>query len=109
MNIQLGQVTDLTRAANRRRIGTTVQELTGDWRGYRLRNPHPAIPAPYWTNVPTQRLGQALHDLPGLEGFLTYSAKVPTRQNLVVFPQKLQAGSQLRFHNPATGQVTTIP
>ena len=37
----------------------------------------------------------------GLEGFLTYSAKVPTRRNLVVFPTKLRKGSfVLSLANP---------
>ncbi len=109
VDVQLDQAANLTKASHRRRIGTTVQELTGDWRGYLLRNPHPTLAAPYWSNVPTQRLGHALHAIPGLEGFLTYSAKVPTRKNLIVFPQKLHPGSFIRFHDPISGSVISIP
>src|SRR2546422_304881 len=81
VNVQLSHVADLTARAQRAIVQTTAQELTGDWRGYLLRNPHPNLRQPYWTNVPTQRLGSALFRIPKLEGFLTYSAKVATRRN----------------------------
>jgi hypothetical protein len=46
----------------------------------------------------------------GIEGWLTYSAKVPTRRNLILFPDKLRKGqSFLRFSDPASGQSHTIP
>jgi hypothetical protein len=93
----------------RRLIETTVQELTGDWQGYAFRETHEELTAPYWTNIPTQRLGRALHQVRGLEGFLTYSAPVPIRRNLIVFPRKLRPGSLVRFENPVTGQTSTIP
>lgn len=109
VRIRLGRVADLTRDSQRRLIATTVQELTGDWRGYQLREPHPRLKPPYWTRVPTQRLGHALHNVRGLEGFLTYSARVATHRNLMVFPGKLRPGSFIRFDNPITGQTHTIP
>lgn len=109
VQVQLGLVADLTLVSQRRLIDTTVQELTGDWRGYALRDPHSRLTDPYWTNVPTQRLGHALHDVQGLECFLTYSARVATRRNLVAFPRKLRSGSFVRFENPITGQTHTIP
>jgi RES domain-containing protein len=109
VNIQLSRVADLTKVSQRRLIDTSAQELTGDWRGYLLRNPHPTLRAPYWTNVPTQKLGRALHGVRGLEGFVTYSAKVATHRALVVFPSKLKRGSYLQFNNPTTGAVETIP
>ncbi len=46
VDIQLSQIADLTRVPQRKIIGTTVQELTGDWRGYSLRNPLPTLSAP---------------------------------------------------------------
>jgi hypothetical protein len=109
VHVQLGRVADLTQGSQRRLIDTTVQELTGDWRGYLLRNPHAKLSRPYWTNVPTQRLGHALHGVRGLEGFLTYSARVATRKNLVVFPSRLRQGSSVRLDNPITGLTHTIP
>jgi len=109
VEIQLNQVVDLTRASERRLIDTTVEESTGDWRGYLLRNPNPAVSPPYYTNVPTQRLGHAMHEVEKLEGFLTYSARSATRKNLVVFPGKLQAKSFVKFENPITKDVLILP
>jgi RES domain-containing protein len=113
VNVTLSSVADLCLPAQRRLVRTSVQELTGDWRGYLLRNPTPTLSGPYWTNVPTQRLGAALDGVPNLEGFTTFSAKVPTHKNLVIFPQKLLPGSRLSFSytDPSTGQTqnATIP
>jgi RES domain-containing protein len=108
VQLQLSRVIDLTNRQQRTIIDTTVQELTGDWRGYSLRNPnaiHNQLP---WTNVPTQKLGHALHRLKNVEGFLTYSARVPTRRNLIVFPAKLRPGSFIDFENPITAQTIRI-
>ncbi len=107
--IRLNRVADLTSGSQRRLIETTVQELTGDWRCYYLRSPNAALGPPYRSNIPTQRLGAALHLVKGLEAFLTYSAKVPTRRNLIVFPTKLRRGSSLRFTDPSNGMVYSIP
>jgi hypothetical protein len=109
VQVRIGRVADLTQRSQRRLIETTVQELTGDWRGYAFRDTHERLAAPYWTNVPTQRLGRALHQVRALEGFLTYSARFPTRRNLVIFRQKLRPGSLVRFKNLVTGQSHTIP
>jgi hypothetical protein len=109
VDVRLSHVVDVTRLSQRRLIETTVQELTGDWRGYLLRNPNVPLGPPYWTTIPTQRLGAALHAVRGLEGFLAYSAKVPTRRNLIIFPTKLRKGSFIRFTDPASGQVYAIP
>jgi hypothetical protein len=108
VDVQLRSVVDLCRQSQRRLVETTVQELTGDWRGYSLRNPRPVVHPPHWTNVPTQKLGAALHSVPRLEGFLTYSARVPTHRCLIIFPGKLRKGSFLRFTDPTTGQVQTV-
>lgn len=108
VQVQLARVVDLTRPSQRSLIQTSVQELTGDWRGYLLRNPQAALGPPYWSNVPTQRLGHALHAVRDLEGFVSYSARVATRRNLIVFPAKMRAGSFLRFSNPVTNSVDTI-
>jgi RES domain-containing protein len=107
--VQLRRIVDLSQPSQRRVIGTSAQELTGDWRGYTLRNPNPAVVAPFWTKIPTQRLGAALFATPGIEGFLTYSAKVPTRRNLIVFPTKLRTGSFIHFTDPGTGATHSIP
>jgi hypothetical protein len=46
--------------------------------------------------------------VPGLEGFRTISAKIPTHMNLVVFPDKLLHGSSVVFTN-AKGKQFKIP
>ncbi|ODU02083.1 MAG: hypothetical protein ABS79_00890 [Planctomycetes bacterium SCN 63-9] len=111
VRVQLSNVADLTRPSQRKLIGTNVQELTGDWRGYLLRDAQSNLKAgaPFLTMVPTQRLGHELESVPRLEGFLSYSAKVPTKKNLIVFPKKLQANSFIKFENPITGQTQRIP
>jgi hypothetical protein len=109
VDVQLSKVADLCQQSQRRLIETTVQEMTGDWRGYSLRNPNPALRPPYYTNVPTQRLSFALHAARGREGFLTYSARVPTARCLIAFPDKLRKGSFVRFTDPVTNRAYSIP
>ena len=53
--------------------------------------------------APTQELGAALFQVPGLEGFRALSARVPYCMTLVVFPQKLQPGSIVEFSHPTLG------
>lgn len=107
VRISLSQVADLTLSSQRRQIRTTIQELTGDWIGYRLRQP--AVPATFpYTDVPTQRLGAALARRAGLEAIVTFSARDPRHKNLVVFPSNLQRGSAVTFENPITGRIDRI-
>jgi hypothetical protein len=108
VTVRLSRVVDLCRASQRRLVGTTVQELTGDWRGYSLRGGGSGVAVRYPSIVPTQRLGAALHARRGVEGFLTYSAKVPTKRNLVIFPGKLLAGSSVEFTD-AHGVTHSVP
>lgn len=103
VQIQLQHVADLTSPAQQKLLGTTAQELTGDWEGYYLRNPQTSVTGPVGT-APTQDLGEALFSMPGLEGFRVVSAKVPYQMNLIVFPQKLQKGSRLVYQDSATGK-----
>jgi RES domain len=55
-----------------------------------------------WANssgaAPTQQLGEALHAVPLLEGFVFPSAKVGSR-NLAIFPDKLDPRSSIIFQN----------
>jgi hypothetical protein len=107
--VQLNRIADLTLPSERRKLQTTAQELTGDWRGYSLRESQSRAGPPYDIVAPTQKLGQALHEVEDLEGFVTYSARVPTHKNLVVFPRRLYGGSGVDFVNPATGRAHRIP
>ena len=78
-----------------KRTGTSAQELTGKWDQYKQSG-----------KAPTQRLGAALFELPGLEGFLVPTA-VPriSGKNLIIFPQKLKARSRIEFRNPNSGRI----
>ena len=102
VTVSLTAVVDLTDPAVLAALRTSVQELTGDWQGYTDRPPVPPLRSPYWSNVPTQRLGHALHAA-GVSGFLAASARVPARQNLVVFPANLLAGGFVTCTDPGTG------
>ncbi len=96
VEVRLGQVADLTRVAQQQLLGTTAQELIGDWRGYVLRTSRTSVSEPIGI-APTQDLGAALFLIPGVESFLTPSARLPYYRNLIVFPTKLQPGSRVTF------------
>ena len=97
VRVQLGAVVDLSHTASQASLNTSVQELTGDWRGYRQRSALTNVGNPTGT-APTQALGEAIHQDPrGLEGLVTVSAKVPYNRNLVAFPDHLRAGSFVEY------------
>ncbi len=78
-------------------LGTTAQELTGDWRGYELRNEDTSVPSPKGL-APTQLLGAALYEKsPLLQGFISISARVPYSRIICVFPRRLARGSFVKF------------
>src|SRR6185437_13041392 len=85
VDAHLHAVLDLTRRTSRMRIETSVQELTGDWRAYELRNPNRLRGGVNGSDVPTQLLGRRLHRIRGVEGFLAYSARIATKKNLMIF------------------------
>jgi hypothetical protein len=98
LNIVLKAVADLTDPREQRRIGTSGQELTGNWDHYEPP-----------TKAPTQLLGAALFELPRLEGFLAPTA-VPgiSGKNLIVFPEKLALESRIEFCNPSSGRIERL-
>jgi len=107
VHVQLRDVADLSQVSQQSLLATTAQELTGDWYGYQQRSALTSVSQPVGT-APTQALGAALFAVSGLEGFLSLSARLPYHKNLVVFPQKLQPGSQVEFHDPPTGQRSLV-
>ncbi|HSG40228.1 MAG TPA: RES family NAD+ phosphorylase [Thermoanaerobaculia bacterium] len=107
VSVSLQHVADLTDPSFQDSLGITAQELTGDWRGYRIRGADTTVKAPTGL-APTQVLGAALHALPKLEGFKTLSSKAPYNQILVVFPKKLKQGSKISWLSPLTGQRETL-
>jgi hypothetical protein len=107
VNVSLQYIADLTDLASQDLLDITAQELTGDWRGYRLRGPSTTIKGPTGS-APTQDLGSALFAVPKLEAFKTLSSKAPYHQILAVFPQKLRRRSRVSWFNPLTGKEETI-
>lgn len=107
VTVQLQAVADLTEMTSTTALETSAQELTGDWRGYQQRGPLTSVPQ-HVGLAPTQRLGAALFGVPGLEGFRTFSARLPYHSTLIIFPEKLQPGSAVTFHHPYTGQQYVI-
>jgi hypothetical protein len=110
LNVQvtLQAVADLTRVAEHNKIGTTAQELTGDWRCYSLRHANISVSQPTGL-APTQELGQAIYKLKTIEAFRSISARVPTHMNLVVFPKRRRRGSSIVYSDPETGQFFKLP
>ncbi|HEX5447558.1 MAG TPA: hypothetical protein VFW87_27330 [Pirellulales bacterium] len=96
--IVLQQIADLTNAESLACLETNVQELTGDWTIYNSVKHRPHL-ASLPTLAPTQQLGQRLFSDPRIEGFKVFSAKKPECLSLVIFPEKLLAGSSLSFLN----------
>lgn len=105
--VRLQSVADITRLDAQRLLDTNAQELTGDWRAYSYRHTHSSVSEPTGL-APTQELGQALFDTATIEGFFVVSAKLPDHRNLIIFPEKLRAGSELRFINPISNQVHVV-
>lgn len=107
VNVSLQHIADLTDLASQDYLDVTAQELTGDWRGYRLRSPGTTVKGPTGS-APTQELGSALFGVPKLEAFKTLSSKAPYHQILAIFPQKLQRRSRISWFNPLTGKEEAI-
>lgn len=100
VSVALSQVADLTNLGQQLIFDTNAQELTGDWRGFKLRSSSTSVAVPTGT-APTQELGAALYAVPNLEGFLTISAKLSDQMILVVFPDKLLPTSSIKHTNAA--------
>ena len=90
LEIILDQIVDLTDFSQLKVLRASRAELTGNWFN------DPEI-------TPTQRLGDALAELPDLEGFLYPSAKVGSNC-LAIFPDKLGSRSRIGFLNELTGR-----
>jgi hypothetical protein len=95
LDVCLQVVVDLTEESNQQLLNTSFQELTGNWRIHKNEL------------APTQKLGEALFSL-GIEGFISPSAKAAFHRNLTVFPENLQKGSTVAFHDPLTGKTHSL-
>lgn len=109
VQVNLQNIADLADTGQQGHIGSTAQELTGDWRGYDMRSPVTSVPLPAGM-APTQELGETMFNVtpsPSIhshwEGFLAVSARAPDSKALIVFPDNLLRGSFLTFRDPVTG------
>ena len=92
VGIALDRIVDLRGLVERRKIGTTVQELTGDWTRYAARSASSLIASV--PPAPTQRFGAVLYTREDCQGFLTPSARNPEYPNLVVFPDRVKINGE---------------
>jgi hypothetical protein len=87
------RVIDLTDPA----LALSAQTLTGDWEGYRHRPWAPNLKLPIGI-ARTQQIGRMLYarfvDRQDLDGFLTISARVPTKRVLVLFDPRDENGER---------------
>jgi hypothetical protein len=96
LDVRLGRVIDLCDEEQRAIVGTTFQELTGNW----AKSPTPP---------PTQALGNALYRLPKLEGCLFPSSKPSGGRILLVFPDKLDIKrSSIVFRNDLSRELERL-
>lgn len=79
VGLRLRQVLDLTAEEHRQALGTTLSELTGDWRAEQEAG---------W-DVPTQRVGRAAFEA-GCDAVKYPSAYASRRHNLVVFTEHIR-------------------
>ena len=92
------QVIDFGDPADRAVVGTSTQELTGDWRAYPAREldgETPIVRSQVFS-APTQDLGAALADAREVSGFLSPSAHNAKQSNLIVFPNKVRFNEEAR-------------
>jgi hypothetical protein len=103
VHIILSDVIDLTDATIvQAPLDTNAHELTGDWKGYQIRNYRTPVSGP--TGIaPTQELGLALSRT-GIEGFRAISARVPWHKTVTVFTDNLRPRSSLTFSD-STGSI----
>jgi hypothetical protein len=97
VDYHLQAVLDLTVTAVQQVFGTTVVELCAPWRTLNAGG----VPAP------TQILGQVLHGEGSIEALRVPSARDPATDNLVILPDRLQAGSTVRVFDDS-GVITHI-
>src|SRR5439155_2275424 len=81
VTVNLQSLIDVTSVSEQNLLESNVQELTGDWLGYRFRSLFTPVTAPTG-KAETQRLGSALFRREDCEGFLFTSARVSCYQNL---------------------------
>ena len=89
VEVTLSSVVDLTTQRTQDILNTNLQELTGSWLAMNAAG-HLAS---------TQALGATVYDLKTVEALRVPSAQDPQATNLVIFPDRLRQGSQVRVYD----------
>jgi RES domain-containing protein len=82
----LQAVVDLTESAVQHALATSLAELCAPWRSLNAAG----------LLAPTQTLGSVVHELGGLEALRVPSARDPSTDNLIIFPDRLRSPSTVR-------------
>lgn len=93
-DVDLRRILDLTRDAHQDALGTSIEELSGDWRAAHSRQ----LQQPE-RRVVTHDLGRAAKDA-GFEGLKYFSAYDAARWNIVIFTENLTEERQVIFDLP---------
>lgn len=89
VEVALSAVLDLTTVQVQDTLGTNLQELTGSW----------LVMNAGGQTAPTQVLGTAAYNHGSVEALRAPSAQDPRATNLVIFPDRLRPGSQVRVYD----------
>lgn len=93
VNVRVSRVVNLCDSASLKVLSSSIQELTGNWDGYSRRGAGCA---------PTQALGKALFESGLFDGFIAFSAKIPTKRILALFPERMvESGGEAYVTLPA--------
>jgi len=89
LRVRFSRIMDLRSGPIRVHLGTTPSELASPWKTV--------------ADAPTQRLGGAIFDDRQFEGLLYLSARHRGGTCLVIFPERLAAGSSIDFRSNTRG------
>ncbi len=89
VEVTLSAVLDVTTTQMQNALDTNLQELTGSWLVMNANG----------QTAPTQAMGAAAYIYGSLEALRVPSAQDPRATNLVIFPDRLQPGSQVRVYD----------
>lgn len=89
VEVTLFAVLDVTTSQVQNTLSTSLQELTGSWLVTNASD----------QTAPTQALGAATYSLKTVEALRVPSAQDPSATNLVIFPDRLRQGSQVRVYD----------
>ena len=86
IDYELEAVVDLTQPTAQQLLGSSLAELSAPWRTLNAAG----------TIAPTQLLGSVVHELAVIEALRVPSARDPSTDNVVIFPDRLRSTSTVR-------------